>query len=88
MVVESWKEGNGENDVRDEEEAVVLVADTGQGGGVEEEQRAQGCETKDDVEVLEAFEEERGLHVEVQVEGTVDGEEDCEGAAEEAVVGV
>ncbi|KAI4176201.1 MAG: hypothetical protein LQ348_006047, partial [Seirophora lacunosa] len=88
VEVEGGQEGNGEGDVKDEEEEVVFPPDPGEGGGAEDEEAGDGQEAEDHVGVADAFEEEGFLDVEVQVEGGVEGEEEEQDAAEGAVVGV
>ncbi|KAL8979161.1 MAG: hypothetical protein Q9177_006214, partial [Variospora cf. flavescens] len=84
VEVEDGEEGDGERDVDGEEEEVVLPADSGEGGGAENEEAGAGKEAEDHIGVADAFEEEGFL----DVKGGVEGEENEEDTAEGAVVGV
>ena len=88
MEVEDWKDGEGEDDVEVEEEAVGPGADDGEGGGVDQKGGGDGCKAEDYVDVLDSFDEKRVLDIEVEIESRMDGHETCDDSAEEAVVGV
>lgn len=88
VEVENWEDREGYGHVDDEEEEVVLPPNPGESCRAEDEEAGDGEETEDHVAVLNSLDEEGFLDEEVQVEGSVQGEEQEHDSAEGTMVGV